>query len=257
MKKSSAVIIGLVAVTITLWGCDGAAEKGGSQKEAAKSPVVEAPAAQFSGTVLETMDSGGYTYVKVDIGKEQIWAAGPSTPVKVGDKVSIPAGMPMHNFHSKTLNRDFEVVYFVGAILDEAGNAPAADMGLTPPGHSPMMGGGMSAPQEAPVEVGLIKKAEGGKTVAEVFQEKEKLAGKKVTIRAKVVKFTPEIMDKNWFHIQDGTGAAGSNDLTVTTSQTLEKGKTVVVTGTLAVDKDFGYGYRYDVIIEDAQVTVE
>ena len=76
-------------------------------------------------------------------------------------------------------------------------------------------------------------------------------------VRGKVVKFTPEIMGKNWIHLQDGTGAAGTNDLTVTTSAMAKKGDTVVISGALVIDKDFGYGYAYDVIIEDADVTVE
>ena len=58
-------------------------------------------------------------------------------------------------------------------------------------------------------------------------------------------------------HIQDGTGESGTNDLTVTTSAIVNKGDTVVISGTLVIDRDFGYGYSYEVIIEDADVTVE
>ena len=64
-------------------------------------------------------------------------------------------------------------------------------------------------------------------------------------------------MGKNWIHIQDGTGEAGANDLTVTTSAEANTGDTVLISGTLATDKDFGYGYAYDVIVEEAEVTVE
>ncbi len=63
------------------------------------------------------MDSGGYTYVQVDTGKEKVWAAAPQFKVKVGDPVIIPQGMAMHNYHSKTLNRDFDLVYFVNSIM--------------------------------------------------------------------------------------------------------------------------------------------
>ena len=64
-------------------------------------------------------------------------------------------------------------------------------------------------------------------------------------------------MGKNWIHIQDGTGDAGANDLTVTTDVTANSGDTVLISGTLSLDKDFGYGYAYGVIVEDAEVTVE
>ena len=76
-------------------------------------------------------------------------------------------------------------------------------------------------------------------------------------MRGKVVKFSANIMGKNWVHLQDGTGESGINDLTVTTSAVVNKGDTVLVSGVLVIDKDFGYGYSYDVIIEDAEVSVE
>ena len=108
------------------------------------------------------------------------------------------------------------------------------------------------------IDLSGVAKAEGGKTVAEVFAEKNTLANMKVTVRGKVVKTNAMIMDKNWLHIRDGSGAEGANDLTVTTSAELPQvGATVVVTGQVAVDKDFGMGYQYPVIIEDAEVTVE
>ena len=84
--------------------------------DAPPQPPPQAPAKYFTGKVLETMNAGGYTYVKVDNGKEKIWAAAPQFEVKVGEKVTVPEGMPMKDYESKTLNRKFDVVYFVGAI---------------------------------------------------------------------------------------------------------------------------------------------
>lgn len=96
---------------------------------------------------------------------------------------------------------------------------------------------------------------ENGKTLAEVFAKQDNLAGEEVAIRAKVVKFSPNIMKTNWVHIQDGS--EGNPDLTVTTAATVGVGDTVVVKGTLEQDQDFGYGYKYDLIIQDAEVNVE
>src|SRR6185295_12810347 len=102
-----------------------------------------------------------------------------------------------------------------------------------------------------------IVKPKGGKTVQEVYQEKEKLNGKPVTLRAKVVKYNEAIMGRNWLHLRDGTGKEPANDLTVTTRTQAKVGDTVLVEGLLAADKDLGAGYRYDVIIEDAKVKIE
>jgi len=98
----------------------------------------------------------------------------------------------------------------------------------------------------------------GGKTVAEVFAEKDQLGGQAVTVRGKVVKTNANIMGKNWLHVRDGSGAEGTNDLTVTTAAHLPSvGDTVLVTGQVSLNKDFGMGYAYDVIVEDAEVKVE
>ena len=110
----------------------------------------------------------------------------------------------------------------------------------------------------AEVDLSGIAKAEGGKTVAAVYAEKDALAGQKVTVRGKVVKANAGIMGRNWLHVRDGSGAEGTNDLTATTAADLPAvGTTVVLTGTLALDQDFGMGYQYPVIVQDAELTVE
>ncbi len=224
-----------------------------SAQTAPAAPAVPAAAPGKTGKVVETMDAAGYTYVNVDTGSEQLWAAAPQFAVKVGDEVVVPEGMPMPNYHSKTLDRTFEMVYFVPSVLVGGAAQLAADM----PAGSPPANTGRTVVEKTDVDLSGIKPAEGGQTVTDVFAKKAELAGKPVKVRGKVVKFSPAIMGKNWIHLQDGTGSAGSNDLTVTTSATAKMGDTIVISGVLAADKDFGYGYKYDVIVEDAEVTVE
>ncbi len=259
MKKSLIIMLaGALAISMTT-GCKDQTPKS-TQQPAAQAPASAMPQAApakapgKTGKVAETMNSGGYTYVQVDTGSESVWAAAPEFAVKVGDPVIVPEGMPMVNYHSKTLDRTFDTVYFVPSIMvgGEMGSAPAnAQM---PAGHPPING---STPAPADVDFSGLAKPEGGKTVAEIFSSKGELSGKEVSIRGKVVKFSPEIMGKNWIHLQDGSGAEGTNDLTVTTSVMAKVGDTVLINGVLATDKDFGYGYKYDVIVEDAKVTVE
>jgi hypothetical protein len=122
-----------------------------------------------------------------------------------------------------------------------------------PQGH-PKIDGGAAQPK---IDFSRITKPAGGKNIAEIYKEKPQLVGKKVAVRGKVVKFNSGIMGKNWIHLRDGTGSDGTNDLTVTTDGTAKIGDTVLVRGALVADKDFGHGYKYAVIIEDAQITVE
>ena len=108
-------------------------------------------------------------------------------------------------------------------------------------------------------EKGKSAHAPAGKVVkvADVYKDRAKLDNQKVTVKGKVVKISSGIMGKNWLHLQDGSGSAANktNDLTVTTTQDLpETGKTVTVTGTVHKDKDFGAGYFYAVIVEEAVI---
>ena len=120
-----------------------------------------------------------------------------------------------------------------------------------------MSGGSMQA--VSPLQEISVEKAEGenGYTVEEIYNQAADLAGKKVKIRGKAVKISPAIMGKNWIHIQDGTGnpMSNSHDLVITTNDMAEKDSIILVEGILAKDKDFGAGYMYNVIVEEAVVT--
>lgn len=228
-----------------------------AKPSAQTAPAVPQQAPGKSGKVLETMDAAGYTYIHVDTGSETFWAAAPQFVVQVGDDVLVPEGMPMPDYHSKTLDRNFDMVYFVPAVMTGGSTGAAAEM---PEGHPPMtgnVGGGSTTVEATDVDLSGITVAEGGQTVADIYAQKDELSGKAVKVRGKVVKFSPEIMGKNWVHIQDGTGQGGNSDLTATTSSMAKVGDMVTVSGVLVTNKDFGYGYAYDVIIEDAEVTLE
>ena len=215
---------------------------------------------EHKGKVVETMNASRYTYVLVDDGQEKIWAAAPQFQVKVGDEVVVPQGVPMKNYHSSTLNRDFETVYFVPRIINVSSpNAQDAGSVAEQKKNSNFVPAGMQSlkTSDNKVDFSGIKKAAGGQTIAELYSARDSLAGKKIKVRGKVVKFSPQIMGRNWIHIKDGTGSAGTNDLTVTTDKKVNIGDTILVSGVLVKDKDFGYGYKYDLIVENASVTVE
>lgn len=230
-----------------------------SLSSAVAQPTSQAPDSKgaISGKVIETMDAGEYTYVRINAGKTNVWAAAPKFAVKVGDTASLAAGMPMPKYHSKTLNRDFDVVYFTDHVAVNGSPSPseaAGTMQELPKGHPPI-GGAPTA--KATIDLSGIKKAEGGKTVAEVYTEQAKLKGQQIKVRGKVVKYNPNIMGKNWVHLRDGTGKEGSNDLLVTTDSDAKVGDTVLVMGTVALNKDFGANYKYPVMLEEAKLAVE
>ena len=97
------------------------------------------------------------------------------------------------------------------------------------------------------------------KTVAAAYKDKAALASKKITVEGKVVKVNNGIMGRNFVHVQDGTGdaKASTNNLVVTSKQTAAVGDKVSITGVVVLDRDFGSGYSYPLLIEDATVTVK
>ena len=220
--------------------------------EAEKAPVADnpalatpAPAGSIRGEVLETMNSGGYTYVLVETGQDPIWAAGPQTSVKAGDVVEIPQGMPMTQFTSNTLGRTFDVLFFVSTISN-----------LTTPATTEAP---VSKPVASDVTDIAVDALEPGQDIAWVYANTDTLANQQVSLRGKVVKYNSNILGWNFLHIQDGSGDAANrnNDLTVTSKHTTAVGETVVLTGTIVLDKDFGAGYSFPVLLDDASITSE
>jgi hypothetical protein len=224
----------------------------GSQKPSAEPPRMtqdmksQQDMSSLSGKVLESMDSGGYTYVNIENAGRQTWVAVPRTKVTVGQDISFQPGAVMTNFQSKTLNRTFKTIVFSGGVI---GRHETESVG-TPANHTP---------PKVPADMTIkVEKAPGpdAYTVAELYEKRSSLDKKSVVVRGKVVKFSANIMGKNWIHIQDGSGdpLKGTNDILVTSHDTAKAGDIVTAKGTLYKDKDFGSGYKYSVIVEEAGI---
>ena len=240
-------------------------------------------AAELSGTVLETMDASGYTFMNLDTGDQQVWVAIPQSEVSKGEKVSVAEGMEMKDFHSNSFNRTFESIIFSpglvgGASLSPHGRpapppAPAEDSfaaaveaerrasssGAAP--IEPQQGSAGSMGAVVPFTETEVEKADGENsfTVAEIFEQAKDLDGQKVRVRGQVVKFNANIMGRNWLHLQDGSGDPMQNthDLVVTTTEQLSGPKVITIEGVVAADKDFGAGYKYAVLIEDSTIITQ
>jgi hypothetical protein len=256
MRRLSVVLLVALAVA----GCKKKEPAPPPSAAGEAAPAPQAAAASLKGKVLEKLDVKSYSYLRLQTDQGEVWAAVMKTDVPKGEQVTVVGPMPMNNFKSEDLKRTFDVVYF-GTL---SGDAPPAAAPAPGPGAEPVGPAGMAAQHAAaaagPADVGDVKvaKAAGAdaRTVAEIFSQRTSLKEKPVTIRGKVVKFNEGIMGRNWLHLRDGTGNAGKdNDITITTGDRAAVGDVVVVKGTVRVDKDFGSGYAYPVIVEDAKVS--
>ena len=203
----------------------------------------QSPPSTISGKVTDTIDSAGYTYAEIDTGEKKLWAAGPVTPLKKGDMIAFPTRMPMKNFHSKSLQRDFTVIYFVDHFISD-NDTPLSNTASVSSANN------QSNKKKAKV-IQAIDKLKGGKTIAEIYTDKNNLKGKTISVRGQVTKYTPNILGKNWLHIRDNST---TNDLTITTDNKVEVDDIVIIKGKLELNKDYGYGYVYPLIVEDARI---
>ena len=192
-------------------------------------------AVERTGVVVDTMTKGIYTYIEVKTASGQYWAAVPKMKVKKGDKVDVAPGSEMRDFYSPSLDKTFSTIIFASSAKVISKESPSSKKPAT---------------KKGPAAINF-------KTVAQLYNDSKHLKGKMVNVRGKVVKFNSGIMGKNFLHLQDGTGGDGTNDLTVTTQETVRVGDKVIVTGKLNTNKDFGAGYSYSLILEEATIQPE
>lgn len=251
------IVLSIIGILLFMTSCQSG--KSGSDKKGAGVHEV---------IVKEVLQAGQYTYLKVTEGDAELWLAVTAMQAEVGKTYYYKDGMEMKDFHSKELNRNFATVYFINEISTDPEMksttqqvSPHGQMGGTDnqgamDGHGAMGGHGGMQDAKPKIEKQDVKvsPAAGGITIGTLYAKKTDYSGKIVKIKGKVVKFSPDIMGKNWMHIQDGTESMGDFDLTVNTMATVKVGDIVTIEGKVALDKDFGAGYIYNVIVEDASV---
>ena len=206
--------------------------------------------------VVEVVQGNIYTYLKVREAAGEKWMAISRQEIEAGDVYYYDEGLQMTNFHSKEIDRTFEEIYFVSTIstspITGSENAMGGMHGMGSMGAMPSMDSHQGKVETEKSSTISMEKSAGEITVAQIFADREKFSGKEIELRGIVVKVNKEIMGKNWIHIQDGTGDNGVFDLTVTSLDVAEVNDEVTLKGKITLNKDFGYGYSYDVIMEEA-----
>lgn len=201
------------------------------------------------GKVLEVIDVMGYNYLKVDENQTIRWVAIAKAPVKIGDTVGYDTKTVMKDFKSKQLDRVFDEIIFANEVyLTQKGQT----FGTLKSGLAQTV----DKQQEPTVssEVKPFVKKE-FYTVEEVHIYRKELNGQTIKVKGKVYKVSRNIMKRDWVHLGDGTGDEQelTDDFVVTAEQSgLKAGQDVVVTTTVVIDKDFGYGYFYPVLGENS-----
>ena len=244
-SKSTLIIFGFALLVIS---CNSKPKviRPQSTTPQAEATVQDPQSAVHEVVVEDFLHASRYTYLHVTEAGNTFWIAIPSMDVQKGETYYYQGGVRMHNFESKEHNRVFETLYLVGGVS----NTPKLG-GYTGVQQDIDMHGGKSEPISQD-----IVPIEGGIQLSDLFSNVSAFGGKMVTVKGQCVKVNHNIMGKNWIHLQDGSiGESNNNlDLTISTQEDVSVGEVVVFEGKIAVNKDFGSGYRYDVIMEEAKI---
>ena len=226
--------------------------------------------------MLRKIDSGDNLFLQIYDNIDSIYVLAPKNlqTIKIvkGDQLVVSNLVFEKNYTDKFSSRNFEYLLIAKSVLnmsdftseDNSETKEHVHTADEPPHEEPTQKAvavdpsknphGTATTTETNPDVNTAK-IEGGYTVAELYSRVDELVGKEVKIRAKVVKYSPNIMNQNWLHIQDGSGnqSDSTNDLVVVSKEPFNKGETVVIKGKLGKDHNLGSGYLYHVIILDAK----
>ncbi len=235
MKK---IFVAIVLLSISLFtGCE--------NKEEAKDEMMKESLGMRAVEVIDLLNAPGYTYLQVKEKENTFWIAVPQMEVEKGEKLYFSKSMEMKNFRSETIDKTFESVLFV------------EDITRNPNQQHEQLSNVHSQVGNVVKEEIKLEPVPGGFTIEKIYADKESLSGKIIKVKGKVVKFNKQIMNRNWIHLQDGTGTQGNFDLMVTSNDDVTVGQIVIAEGKVAVNKDFGSGYSYSVLLEEAKVKPE
>ena len=183
-------------------------------------------------------NAGKYTYVEVSENNEDYWIAIPKGNIEIGQTYFYKGGMKMVNFKSKELNKTFDEVWFLQDLYKD-----------NPPKN------GVDNSQNKTKDVfKIIQQPEDGISIEKLLSDPESFENKTIVIKGQVIKINKNILDRNWVHIKDGTTFKDKTQITITTKDSVSIGDVSTFKGVVSLEKDFGYGYIYPVLIENGQL---
>ena len=196
--------------------------------------------------VLEILPTTKYVYLKVEENDEQFWIATIKQKINVGGTYFYKGGLLKTNFESKEHNKIFDKIYLVTSLVQaNHGNDSKDGKIITKETEQKDEPISTSNTSDNIQKSGSIK-------IAELVENFKKYEGKTVQISGRCVKINPNIMGRNWIHIKDGS--KDDYDLVITSDTFVKEGSMVTMKATVSLNKDFGAGYKYDLILENGTI---
>lgn len=195
--------------------------------------------------VNEVLPAAKYVYLNVNEGDKQFWVATGKKEIKVGETYFYKGGLLKTNFESKEHNRIFETVYLVTNLVAErhGNNTSNLDMSSSNANQT------KSASVNVSTNTDKVIQQKGSIKISELLKDLKKYEGKTIQLTGVCSKVNAGIMDRNWIHIKDGS--QDDYDLVITSDTFVPEGKTFTMKALVTLNKDFGAGYVYDLILEN------
>jgi hypothetical protein len=198
--------------------------------------------------VKEVLQTSGYTYLHAMEGSKEVWIAITKLMAAPGEFYNYDDAAPMSNFTSKELKRTFPEILFVAKLNPGKGEKPVESNGT----HG-LISPDITEKQGIP-PVQNIEVVPGTTTIAKAWETAKSLEGKKITIHGQVTRFSSDILNSNWIHIEDGSDFSNHKDITITTDQKVKVGDMITVEGVVVLNKDFGSGYFFEMMMEAGKI---
>ena len=196
--------------------------------------------------VMEVLKTTKYVYLKVKENEEQFWIAARKQDVNIGETYFYKGGLLKTNFESKEHNKVFDKIYLVTSLVQSNHGSNTSNGSLSAQGSVENINEASSTKEE-------IKSNQSGSIkISELVKNYKEYEGKTVQISGKCVKINPNIMGINWIHIKDGS--KDDYDLVITSNTFVQEGSLITMKATVTLDKDFGAGYKYDLILENGTI---
>ena len=190
--------------------------------------------------VKEILPTAKYVYLKVNENDEEFWIATRKQNINIGETYFYKGGLLKTNFESKEHSKIFEKIYLVTSLVkaNHGGNTELDKLQT----EQSINKNNATSTKKIVVKSGSIK-------ISELVENFKKYEGKIIQLSGKCIKINPNIMGRNWIHIQDGS--KDNYDLVITSNTFVKEGSMITIKATVTLNKDFGAGYKYNLILEN------
>lgn len=195
-------------------------------------------------SVNEVLQATKYVYLNVSEGDSKFWIATRKQEVKKGETYFYRGGLLKTNFESKEYNKVFDTIYLISNLVSQDHSQHTDNLNTSGNKSNPI-----AQKEDIPTHTDKIVEHKGSLKIAELIKDPKKYEGHTIQLSGTCVKVNPGIMDRNWIHLQDGS--KDDYDLVITSNTFVPEGSAITIRATVVLNKDFGAGYTYDLILEN------